>query len=78
MFVIGVGVILIEVVKVVDEFVKESSYIRVMDLFILKLIDKEVIIIYVKVVGGKILIVEDYYIEGKCVNIVFGSNIFVF
>lgn len=73
MFVIGVGVILIEVVKVVDEFVKESSYIRVMDLFILKLIDKEVIIIYVKVVGGKILIVEDYYIEGKCVNIVFGK-----
>lgn len=73
MFVIGVGVILIEVVKVIDEFVKESSYIRVMDLFILKLIDKEVIIIYVKVVGGKILIVEDYYIEGKCVNIVFGK-----
>lgn len=62
--VIGAGVTLIEAVKAADELAKESSHIRVMDPFTLKPIDKEAIITHAKAVGGKILTVEDHYIEG--------------
>ena len=74
MLVIGAGVTLIEAVKAADELAKESSHIRVMDPFTLKPIDKEAIITHAKAVGGKILTVEDHYIEGKCVNIASGKR----
>jgi len=62
--VIGAGVTLIEAVKAADELAKEGTHIRVMDPFTLKPIDKEAIITHAKAVGGKILTVEDHYIEG--------------
>ena len=65
MLVIGAGVTLIEAVKAADELAKESTHIRVMDPFTLKPIDKEAIITHAKAVGGKVLTVEDHYIEGK-------------
>lgn len=74
MLVIGAGVTLIEAVKAADELAKESSHIRVMDPFTLKPIDKEAVITHAKAVGGKILTVEDHYIEGKCVNIASGKR----
>ena len=69
MLVIGAGVTLIEALKAADELAKESTHIRVMDPFTLKPIDKAAIIEHAKAVGGKILTVEDHYIEGKCVTI---------
>ena len=74
MLVIGAGVTLIEAVKAADELAKDSSHIRVMDPFTLKPIDKEAIITHAKAVGGKILTVEDHYIEGECVNMVSGKR----
>lgn len=73
MLVIGAGVTLIEAVKAADELAKEGTHIRVMDPFTLKPIDKEAIITHAKAVGGKILTVEDHYIEGKCVYIASGK-----
>lgn len=73
MLVIGAGVTLIEAVKAADELGKEGTHIRVMDPFTLKPIDKEAIITHAKAVGGKILTVEDHYIEGKCVYIASGK-----
>jgi len=71
--VIGAGVTLIEAVKASDELAKESTHIRVMDPFTLKPIDKEAIITHAKAVGGKILTVEDHYIEGKRLDIAAGK-----
>lgn len=68
MLVIGAGVTLIEALKAADELAKESTHIRVMDPFTLKPIDKAAIIEHAKAVGGKILTVEDHYIEGECVT----------
>lgn len=62
--VIGCCVILFEVLKVVDKLVIDGVNIRVIDLFIIKFIDVEIIRSNVKEIGGKIIIVEDYYFEG--------------
>ena len=64
MLVVGAGVTLIEAIKAADELAKEKIHIRVMDPFTLKPIDKEAIIKHGKACGGKILTVEDHYIEG--------------
>ena len=58
---------MVEALKAADELAKEKIHIRVMDPFTLKPIDKEAIIKHAKAVGGKILTVEDHYIEGKYV-----------
>lgn len=57
---------MIEAMKAADELAKEKIHIRVLDPFTLKPIDKEGIIKHAKACGGKILTVEDHYIEGKC------------
>lgn len=58
---------MIEALKAADELKKEDIYIRVMDPFTLKPVDKAGIIVHAKAVGGKILTVEDHYIEGNFV-----------
>jgi len=62
--VIGAGVTLFEAIKAADQLDKENIKIRIMDPFTLKPLDKEGIIQHAKAVGGKILTVEDHYIEG--------------
>lgn len=74
MLVIGAGVTMIEAMKAADELAKENIHIRVLDPFTLKPIDKEAIITHAKACGGKILTVEDHYIEGKCVYISSGER----
>lgn len=74
MLVIGAGVTMIEAMKAADELTKENIHIRVLDPFTLKPIDKEAIITHAKACGGKILTVEDHYIEGKCVYISSGER----
>lgn len=65
---------MIEAMKAADELAKENIHIRVLDPFTLKPIDKEAIITHAKACRGKILTVEDHYIEGKCVYISSGER----
>lgn len=58
--VIGAGVTLIEALKAADKV----KTIRVLDPFTLKPLDKAAIIENAKAVGGKIITVEDHYVEG--------------
>lgn len=71
MLVIGAGVTLIEALEAAKTLAKEDINIRVMDPFTLKPLDKEAVIMHAKAVGGKILTVEDHYVEG---NTPFQSN----
>lgn len=71
MLVIGAGVTLTEALKAADTLAEENMNIRVMDPFTLKPLDKEAVIMHAKAVGGKILTVEDHYVEG---NTPFQSN----
>ena len=68
MLVIGAGVTLSEALKAADELAEENINIRVMDPFTLKPLDKEAVIMHAKAVGGKILTVEDHYIEGNMLS----------
>ena len=64
MLVIGAGVTLIEAMTAGDQLAKENINIRILDPFTVKPLDKEAIVKHAKAVGGKILTVEDHYIEG--------------
>ena len=64
MLVVGAGATLDEALKAADELAKENVNIRVLDPFTIKPIDKEAIVQNAKAVGGKILTVEDHYLEG--------------
>ena len=59
---------MIEAMKAADELKKENIHVRVMDPFTLKPVDKAAIIKHAKAVGGKILTVEDHYVEGNIVG----------
>lgn len=63
--VVGAGATLDEALKAADELAKENINIRVLDPFTIKPIDKEAIVQNAKAVGGKILTVEDHYLEGS-------------
>ncbi|XP_073229015.1 transketolase-like protein 2 [Porites lutea] len=62
--VVGAGATLDEALKAADELAKENINIRILDPFTIKPIDKEAIVQNAKAVGGKILTVEDHYLEG--------------
>ena len=56
---------MVEAMKAADQLANEGINIRILDPFTLKPLDKESIIQHAKAVGGKILTVEDHYIEGQ-------------
>lgn len=62
--VIGAGVTLAEAITAANELSKNGINVRVLDLFTVKPIDKEAIIKNAKEAGGKILVVEEHYLEG--------------
>lgn len=62
--VIGACVTLLEAMKAAKELKESGVYIRVLDPFTIKPIDKDTIIENAKEVGGRIITVEDHYIEG--------------
>ena len=64
MLVVGAGATLDEALKAAGELAKENINIRILDPFTIKPIDKEAIVQNAKAVGGKILTVEDHYLEG--------------
>lgn len=62
---IGAGVTLAEAVKAADLLKEHKISIRILDPFTVKPIDSEAIIQHAKACNGKILTVEDHYLEGK-------------
>ncbi|EDL84992.1 rCG43880 [Rattus norvegicus] len=62
--VIGAGVTLHEALVAADELSKEDISIRVIDLFTIKPLDSATIISNAKATGGRIVTVEDHYLEG--------------
>lgn len=62
--VIGAGVTLHEAIAAANELSKVSVNIRVLDPFTVKPLDSETIIANAKECGGRILTVEDHYLEG--------------
>lgn len=64
MLVIGAGVTLHEAIAAAEELSKVSVNIRVLDPFTVKPLDSETIIANAKECGGRILTVEDHYLEG--------------
>lgn len=62
--VIGAGVTLHEAIAAANELSRVSVNIRVLDPFTVKPLDSEAIIANAKECGGRILTVEDHYLEG--------------
>lgn len=62
--VIGACVTLVEAQKAADELAKSDINIRIIDLFTIKPIDSDTIITNAKQTGGRIITVEDHYLEG--------------
>lgn len=58
------GAPLFEVLKVVDKFKNEGVNIRVVDLFCVKPVDKELLVEAAKASKGLVYVVEDNYYEG--------------
>lgn len=64
MTVVGVGVTLHKAVEAYEQLKAEGIYIRVIDPFTLKPIDKELLVSSAKATGGRVITVEDHYPEG--------------
>ncbi|HLQ05523.1 MAG TPA: transketolase, partial [Verrucomicrobiae bacterium] len=62
--VIGAGITLHEAVKAADALAKESTKIRVIDLYSLKPIDTKTLIAAVSATGGRLVVAEDHWREG--------------
>jgi transketolase len=58
------GITLFEAFKAAEELEKNGIGVRILDLFTIKPIDAAALIEHGKAVGGKILTVEDHYLEG--------------
>lgn len=63
--VIGAAITLREAMTAADQMASEGINLRVMDLFTIKPIDKEGIIKNARECGGRIIVVEDHYAEGR-------------
>ena len=68
--VVGAGVTLEEAMKAADTLKAEGVNIRVVDPFTLKPIDKELLTSCAKATGGKVVVVEDHYAQGRSVCMV--------
>ncbi|XP_066586108.1 transketolase-like protein 2 isoform X1 [Prorops nasuta] len=62
--VIGAGVTLHEALKAAEELAVAGIYVRIIDPFTIKPLDSGLIVQNAKEVGGRILTVEDHYVEG--------------
>lgn len=62
--VVGAGVTLYEALKAADELSKVGVNVRVIDPFTIKPLDAQLIVKNAKEVGGRIVTVEDHYVEG--------------
>ena len=63
--VVGAGVTLEEAMKAADILKAEGVNIRVVDPFTLKPIDKELLTSCAKATGGRVVVVEDHYAQGR-------------
>lgn len=63
--VIGACVTLVEALKAADELAASGINIRVIDPFTIKPLDVDTIVQSAHLTGGRIVVVEDHYPEGK-------------
>lgn len=63
--VIGACVTLVEALKAADELAASGIHIRVIDPFTVKPLDAETILHSARLTGGRIVVVEDHYPEGR-------------
>jgi transketolase len=63
--IIGACVTLVEALKAADELAASGINVRVIDPFTIKPLDVETILLSAKQTGGRIVVVEDHYPEGK-------------
>lgn len=71
--VVAACVTLTEAMAAADELAKEGIHIRIVDPFTIKPLDRETILDCAKQTGGKILTVEDHYVEGGIGEAVAGA-----
>lgn len=85
--VIGAAITLREAMTAADQLASEGINLRVMDLFTIKPIDKDGIIKNARECGGRIIVVEDHYAEGRevfyfikffSIAIISGTNVLEF
>jgi transketolase len=62
--VIGAGVTVYEALKAADQLKSRGVAIRVIDLYSIKPLDREQLCEHVRATGGKLVTVEDHYLEG--------------
>ena len=72
--VIGAAITLREALSAADQLAGEGINVRLMDLFTIKPIDKDAVIKNAKECGGRIVVVEDHYPEGKIFYVVVHFN----
>jgi len=71
--VIGAGITLHEALKAYEKLAAEGIYIKVVDIFCVKPVDKELILGAARSCNGKIITVEDHYPEGGIGEAVAGA-----
>ena len=71
--VVGAGITLVEALKAYDQLAAEGIFVKVIDLFCVKPLDKDTIVSAAKMCGGKIITVEDHYPEGGIGEAVAGA-----
>ena len=62
--VVGAGVTLVAAMKAADQLAVEGIHVRVVDPFTVKPLDTDTLVHCAQATGGKILTVEDHYLEG--------------
>jgi transketolase len=62
--VVAAGITLHEAIKAADELVKAGTKVRVIDAYTVKPIDRATLAAAVKATGGRLVVVEDHWVEG--------------
>src|SRR5439155_22983704 len=62
--VVAAGITLHEAIKAADELAKAGTKIRVIDAYTVKPIDRATLAAAVKATGGRLVVVEDHWVEG--------------
>lgn len=71
--IVGAGVTLFEALEAADALAKEGIAVRVVDLFSIQPVDKDLLVSAAQAVGGKVVTVEDHFPHGGVGDAVLGA-----
>lgn len=71
--VVAAGITLFEALKAAEELAKEKIFVRIIDPFTIKPLDRDLILANVRETGGRLITVEDHYAEGGIGDAVAGE-----